>query len=435
MEHIEVSYISPASQYKFNKHMKYTLILSYTLGDKAMIIKMGISKIDNVTAQVRGYGIKKTIRVPISKDVVVNLMEYNPTTNRMKLIFRGNLTRGQGRYYVTLRPLYVLNRTAPLSKTCYIAEQFYNFIHRKTPTGYCLLFLNKPYRKSRFPIINTSNIDTRNIVVVYDKYHNMLVKESSSVSYSRPIQTYHYKHVSYPGSASYYQIDEAQYNPQTGMIYPEYRPIYRDPYSNNIMIAPVDGRVRGFAANPTIRLAIGGTSATPYNMDIQEDLKSCFYFRVCPQDSKTVSFPYNGRVTKIYKKKVNGVCLDIFKVDNSYYMAPSIHERDYLSVLRGNHTYGGPGVGAGSRGYPELLQPQPDSHLTYYLIVVGGNTHMKHKKVPSWAEQGEVIGKVNGGSVIVLCNRKMSFAEDIKYYGSRAIDCLRRMNDIVGYLD
>ena len=59
------------------------------------------------------------------------------------------------------------------------------------------------------------------------------------------------------------------------------------------------------------------------------------------------------------------------KVDNDYYIPPSVSERAYLPVLYGNHIHGGVGVGGGTRGSPEYLQPQPNTHLTYYLIIVG----------------------------------------------------------------
>ena len=61
-----------------------------------------------------------------------------------------------------------------------------------------------------------------------------------------------------------------------------------------------------------------------------------------------------------------------------------------------------------------------------------------------WIEQGEEFGKIvcGGGSVIVLCNRKINFTDDINYYSKlipnaakKPIDCLRRMRDTVGTLD
>ena len=156
-------------------------------------------------------------------------------------------------------------------------------------------------------------------------------------------------------------------------------------------------------------------------------------------------------------------------------MPPDVRERDYLSVLLGNYTHAGVGVGAGTRWWPELLEPQPNTHLIYHLVMVTGSpkssfdfTNLKLKNIkravgvnspsrikPIWLEQGEEIGKffcgggegnrrINGGGsmTIFLCNRPMDFTSDIKYFSKmelkgsnhKSFDCLIRTRDIVGVL-
>ena len=191
---------------------------------------------------------------------------------------------------------------------------------------------------------------------------------------------------------------------------------------------------------------------------------SGFYCRKCPQDYNGVCFPFSGDLKNItLLKKSDHPYTMIFRIDSDYYIPKNVSERALLSVLRGNHTYGGVGIGAGSRAFPELLKKQPNTHLTYYLIIVGAtkrdfikfsnkfsniDTTLEMNKTihfkSTWVDKGEELGNIicGGGSVIVLCNRKINFENDIRFYSKlvknslkKPIDCLINIKDIVGKLD
>ena len=324
MEYIELLYISPVSKYRFSNNIKYTLVFTNTIGNKVYIHKIPLKNINNVTNQNRAYSVHKTLKIPANSNIIVNLFEYNKNSNKMKLLFRGNMNMSKyelhNKSYVTMRPLYMLNKTSSLDSTFYIKEQFYNFIHRKSLDGYCLLFFKKldEYGKAKSPIVKFSSVDTMTPgILVYDKYNNTIIKENipDQVSQTGSLQKIHYNHTNY--YLSYcnnnnnkpvnmgYQIDISQYNPQTKSIYSDFRPLGHDPYKNNLITSPVDSRIRGFNINPTLKLSIYDSIVSLYDLRIDPNVfKSGFYCRVCPQDYKGICFPYSGNVTKVTLNKL-----------------------------------------------------------------------------------------------------------------------------------
>ena len=124
MEYIELLYISPVSKYRFNDNIKYTLVFTNTIGNKVYIHKVPLKNINNVTKQNRAYSVYKTLKVPANSNIIVNLFEYNTNSDKIKLLFRGNMNMSKyelhNKSYVTMRPLYMLNRTSSLDTTFYI---------------------------------------------------------------------------------------------------------------------------------------------------------------------------------------------------------------------------------------------------------------------------------------------------------------------------
>jgi len=145
-------------------------------------------------------------------------------------------------------------------------------------------------------------------------------------------------------------------------------------------------------------------------------------------------------------------------------MPVDVHERDLASVILGNFTYSGVGVGAGNRAYPELLEPQPQIKLVYYMILVNptsnsfefSNQKLKNfndfwkddniiHKIPSiWLEHGEELAtfKNNVGYVVTMFNRPLDFTSDIKYYSKfditnneqKQIDVFVKLRDVIGMI-
>ena len=502
MEYIELKYISPVSKYKFpKKGINYILVISNTVNNKTYIYKIPINIINNVNNEIRAYGIYKSLITFTPPLAPLNIILYMHIkfSNKVIPLFKGIITPDKFEVnnvsHVTMRQLYKLGKHGLYNNdSVFTSEQFFNYTDNRGIDDYCMLFFirhsHPHHAKSSFttPIILDIN-DSKNIYV-YDRYNHTAIKELIPKKVRKnnksqkdklllsKIHASHTTHYLYKYCNKYqkyqkyddefikdYQIDEFKINPLTNKIYEKYRPITYDPYYDDTIISPTDSRIRGFNINSTLKLVTYNKLISLNDLNLNNlNGGSGFYCRRCPQDYDGICFPYSGNLTNItLLKKPEHPYTMIFRIDSDYYMPQNVSERALLSVLRGNHTYGGVGVGAGSRAFPELLKKQPNTHLTYYLIIVGAtksnfinfankfsninatlktNEPIHFKSI--WVDTGEELGNIicGGGSVIVLCNRKINFEIDIEFYSKLAqnslkkpIDCLVNMRDIVGKLD
>jgi hypothetical protein len=227
------------------------------------------------------------------------------------------------------------------------------------------------------------------------------------------------------------------------------RPLIIDPYLNNKIVSPVDGRIRGFHINTTSRLIIYNKIHKIQNLVLRPSEilgGSGFLARMCPQDYQGIFVPYSGYLTHIgifgsnkKQKSLEKIPFMLtLRLISHYFMPPDVHERDYASVIYGNYIHRGVGVGAGTRWWPELLDVQPKTKLVYYLTVMGSTLQSSvdfsspklinlkntlkfnqfNKINLMWLEQGEEIihAFCGAGTVIFLTNRPIDFDLDIKHY-------------------
>ncbi len=492
MEYIELKYISPVSKYKFpKKGINYILVISNTVNNKTYIYKIPINDINNVNKEIRAYGIYKSLITFTPPLAPLNIILYMHIkySNKVVPLFKGVIVPDKFEVnnisHVTMRQLYKLGKHGLYSNdSVFTSEQFFNYTDNRQIDDYCMLFFirhSHPHNaKSSFVKPTILDINDSKYIYVYDRYNHTAIKElipKKVRKHNKPLSKIHTNHIMHylykycedkysDEFIKEYQIDAFKINPLTNNIYEKYRPIAYYPYNNDTIISPIDSRIRGFNINPTLQLLTYNKLVSLNDLHlINLNGGSGFYCRKCPQDYNGICFPYSGDLTNItlLKKSDDHPYTMIFRIDSDYYIPQKVSERALLSVLRGNHTYGGVGVGAGSRGFPELLKKQPNTHLTYYLIIVGAtkrdfirfnnkfsniNTTLDINKPihfkSIWVDKGEELGNVTcgGGSVIVLCNRKINFEDDIRFYSKLAenslkkpIDCLVNMKDIVGKLD
>ena len=475
MNIININYISPVSKYPFNPDNKYVLIVAYTHNNQLCINKILIDKLTNVNQRIRAYTIQKSVMVSKPASVVyIGLFE---TGKQLKLLFSNKIFLDRyeinNKSHFTLLACYEQDKHSSTgNNTNYADEQFYSINNIYNTNEYCLLFVIKnPF--PQYGIVKPYTIDiTKSDTYVYNRYYSTAVKEfipdhiSKKLNYMLSREK-HYNHIRdynsrYNKEGAYLEYKQIY---QIDHIPDRERPITHVQFNNNDILSPIDSRVRGFNINPTLKLSAYNTTLSLQNLNIKLNSGSGYYCRICPQDDKMLCTPYGGDLTEIclYKLSAKHPYIMVFRFDNDYYQAPSVKERAYLSVIRGNHTNPGPGVGAGSRAYPELLEQQEDTHLTYYIIVVGTDkanfilyknpifsayttilpVNKPMRPNPIYIDKGSYVGRLvnSGGSVTIVCNRLIDFSDDIKYYSkiaqndlSKPIDCIVKRGDTIGYL-
>ncbi len=509
-DYIELNYISPVSKYNFKKGGIYILVLINTSSDnKINIYKTTIKNLDNVNNKTSGYSIKKSIiTLPslLHQSYCIKLFNYDTNTNKIGLIFSGlmhldKLEMGNYNYVEMNRTPDVLGhlRSAThVDDQSFLEEQFYNFEELETDEK-CFLFLRRLAVSGKDVMKPTKiSFDYDHSIWLYDRYSNLVVKEfipdevGNLKNMSNPeIQYLHSNYFanvfcrmnnykSYLKFLDKYQRDDRYLMGKnkndtlktaiSKRIAYGRRPKYYHPYINSIILSPTDGRVRGFNINPTLKISSHNriyTTKTLVDKPFQLNGGSGFLTRVCPQDYQRVHVPYSAylREIGIYGGNNNNPLIVKLRFESSYFIPSGVHQRDLLSVIYGNFMYGGVGVGAGLRYWPELLEPQPNTHLIYHVIIItqplsnsflftnkklrgirniiGSNNNYRIK--PYWYEQGEEIGKLTCGmaSIIVLVNRPIDFTSDIKYYSkmlektplNKPIDTFIKAKDITGILN
>jgi hypothetical protein len=214
---------------------------------------------------------------------------------------------------------------------------------------------------------------------------------------------------------------------------PRQRTIQLDAYKNNIFTMPIDGRILGFdlfkvhskiIQNKYIQLM---STVFKNNEELRNFSKgSGMLIRVSPHDHHQLSLPYEGKITAIAKYQKNGF-KTVLRVENDYYIAPHIPERDQFSIAYGKCL-------RGNRGCETRLFPQEDTKLVYYIVIMGSPTF---KFIDSTLEKinksmsapkkinidskmftpDKIIGTLGTGEYLIsiLSNRPIHFENDIKH--------------------
>lgn len=489
MAYIDFHFISPNSKFFFNKNFDYILVTTNIDNKNCITLsKKIIPYINNVSNTIRSFAIPFSVSGLTTfnnPNISIKLFEHNKNTNLLNLLFTGSIDMEQVEFGIkTFTKLYT-----PLGKirsckyyndTAFLEEGFHNYENLNLDNK-CIVFFNKskiPHNIMQ-PII--IKIDTDNTSYIYNRYSNNVIKEHYPTYLKKKIVYLHgsmnnltinKKHklniehfdknnkskdsflVNYPVDTDIY--DFIVKYPYLVKIETLFRPLAYQPYLNNLVTSPIDSRVRGFYITPTLKFD------NKYNLSNLIPDKAYqimggggFHCRVTPLDCKDIFSPYSAHLRKIiYKNNMT-----ILKFDSEYFIPPDVHERPLLSVVNGNDTHGGVGVGAGPRYYPEYKEPHRDNTLRFYVIILGKLKFTSPKLVninntkkcktnhevlirSLWIEGGEVIGFLyaGGGSVITLFNRPLNFTSDIKHYSGieslykpiqKPIECFVKTRDLI----
>lgn len=432
---IEINHISPISRFKFNnKNASYKLVFySISNNNKPLISIVDIKNINNITDTVRGYTVKKAIKINAfsGKNTLIKLFRLEK--NILSLLFSDKLEHD----HIEFNHKYIIEMTGvPTSggklrntvlndKSDYLCEKFFNY--EINTTDKCLLSIMKVL-KPQIPQIKRFMIkNINNGYLVFDRDNDVFIKETipSYVAKRLSNGNIHEGHIniftSYycennpkreskdPGKEfiTDYQIDLNIYKnlDHRNRVKLGFRPKKYEPYLNSIVTAPVDSRIK------------------PY--------KGGFKCRVTPQDYKYIHVPYAGKLLGVQKNKN----ITIFRFGTNFFKPLEVKERDYPALITGNYIHHGVGVGMGSRYYPELMTVQPKTRLEYSLIVEGDiimtNNKLINQGLGSNFDQGDELCKFKcrGGNVNCVFNRPIDLTNDIKI--AEKYDVKIKLNDIV----
>lgn len=483
-EYIEVQYISPISDYKFDIiHKSYIMATITTSTHSTRIHKITIKEIGNVNDNIRAYVIGKTVNIePVigigDRILSIKIFELNKT--QLKLLFTGMIYVKQHEFYhksyITMKqPIYTINASDRLkhgtynNNTSLISEQFYDSKDRYHDTNKCILFFRRVDRPSTNILKPTIyKINEGEHIPIYNRHHNLIIKEyiPEQLKLKKTVDniyTHHYHHIyKYRTKYCKNKSDASNnfYNTYQIDNWHIHRPLKFMPYLNSTLVSPAECRLRGFNINPTTRFNLNDKVIHINNLIKRSQQKQIYggsgvLCRICPQDHRIIYIPYSGYLKNI--RIINGNV--ILKIESDYFIPNNVDERDLLSVVNGHPTHRGSGVGAGTRYWPELMKPQPDTYLIYYIVFMGIGTlnnlsdlniklkiilnDMSQQYKSVWFEQGEELARYSciKGLVLILVNRPIDFAADIKYYSNmsndnqiKPIDCLIRAKNIIGIL-
>lgn len=490
--YLELHYISPHTAYKFDKKANYLLVIVGTdnYNSRAVVGKVYIKNIGNIDAQIRAFSINQSFAYGEVTDLTVMLFKLDKSSNMINLLFTGKVDLSKQEFYGI--QYMVLNKPPAAGNLLrhakyegdrtFLSEQFYRFERKESTKSFCILFFAKVHQ-TKFSIVPRTTVaydSMQGDIYLYDRYNGTVVRELVPI-HPKPtglLFNKHYKHLqqfvnSYCFAKAYdkyvrdYQIDTTVYskdkttkNPFVKRIPLQLRPKSYEPYLNNMLLAAVDSRVRAFRINKSTKFNLYNRN---YNLDdfTQKPYElhggSGYLSRMNPQDYQRAYTPYSGYLSEVgvYNK---GARMIVLKYESDYFMPPTVHERDYAAVIYGNFIHTGVGVGAGNRAYPELLEVQPDTHLVYYVVLMGSieltNGKLKnltkvldpnttHRIKPMWIEQGEELGYFGcaDGTVVVMTNRPIEFTADISHYSKLSLNSLQKpldtyvkTRDIIGLL-
>lgn len=494
MNIIEFNYISPTSTYIFNNKLNnyYLIHISSHLKNSVIINKVLLPNLKNIDAEVRAMAINKAVVTSNSFEYPTQsilLFEHTVISNTLKLLFAGdlNLMELDFNKVVTVilkQPSKVLGQFRSgkydTSDTSFLSEQFFNYETFEPDEEKCILFLTK-VKKSTKDLEKSymCNFDKLSSKFIFNRYCNNVIKEQPLIDISLLCNSN--KLDDYITLIKDYNIDVNRYNSALKnksfkslclrKINPNFRPLKFNPYINNLLCSPADGRISAFHINPALKFKLGLTDYT-LNDIIRKPFflneGSGFIVRMTPADYQRVNMPYAGYLTEASILQADSVVNPYYiclKFESTYFMPSDIHEREYISVLYGNNI-------SMSRTDPTLVDVQPKIKLIFYVILIGGvsqdsviftnhkllklknkvklnTTILIHDRL--WLEQGEEIACFNcntTNTVLFITNRPIDFTSDIKYYSKllsnddnssnnkleKKIECYLKSKDIVGIL-
>lgn len=472
---IELNYISPMSKYIFDMKLNnyYLVLINSGINNKTFIHKIQLLDIGNTDEHMRGYAINKAIQLQSKLQYPfysIRMFEHNKSNNNLNLLFTGDINLNNvefngiqiAKLFAPSKVLGKLRSNENNNIHDLLSEKFFNY-ESIIPENKCLLFYTRLKKKdSDKEIIKPFIVSNQDdIKYVYNRYHQNLMKEIPFVSINKLCDNNAFN--DYLKLVGIYNIDVNRYYDKKSdtfksmymrKINQEFRKLKYAPFLNNTLSASVDGRLVGVGQ-------ING--ATKFNIKekqyhFKDLVTKPFQFMngagylttVLPQDYQRIHMPYAGYLTEIGIFHLNSYCITL-RFESDYFVPPNVHEREYISVLYGNNIQM-------SRTYPELVKIQPDTHLIFYVIIFGDHdpntihfTNHKllniknivkpntlYKPMPKWFEKGEELSTFSCaiGNVIVLTNRSIEFAADIRHYSSlqKKVPSYIKMNDIVGIL-
>lgn len=487
---IEINYISPMSKYKFNhKYDKYYLVfMNSYLTNTVTINKIDLIDIDNVNEKIRSYFVGKVIKIPYSDNLYYSILLFghNAKSAKLHLLFSNsiNIKTDLELNNTTKIELYHPTGVSDFQRISiwsgladFADEQFYSY-ETIDKSNKCILFVTRTNGKDTDkPLIKPYiyKFDTLNIKHIYNRYHNCVTKEHQLSSFKKLCKQNTYE--SYIDFIKMYNIDVHRYLTQTPKknnnknntfksmfmrkINPSFRKLHVDPYSNNIISCPNDGRLMAFNIDETLKFQIlnkefnfNDLVSKPYELMH----KNGFMLRLIPSDYQRVHIPYPASLKELAIYGGNGSPYYIsLRFETNYYIPPHVHEREYISVVYGHEIFE-------SRRYPELMDVQPDTRLIYHLILIGNNSvdsvnftnnkliniqkntniNTRTRIQPLSFDQGEELAVFNCcfGNTIFMTNRVINFASDIKFYSklddnkilTKPIESYIRLNDVIGEL-
>jgi hypothetical protein len=479
---IEINYISPLSKYIFDKTERYYLVLINTSkSNNVLINKIEIPTIDNITNNIRAYTINKSMQIMSelqSPYYSVRLFKHTIGSNKLSLLFvtdidinyfeHNNISKIE-----LVAPSKVLgnNRNGIyVDENSFLDEQYNNY-ESDDNQNKCILFVAKVKKTNKElikPYIFKFDLSKSN-KFVYHRYHNNIIKEQDELNISYLCQTNSFN--DYIKLINSQSIDVNRYEKKDRNTFSSmfmrrinltnFRKIVYNPYLNNTIISPVDSRILGFDINSATKFKFNNINFHYKDLVTNSDELlngSGFVNRVSLSDYQRFHNPYSAYLSEIgiYNQNSSQYYISL-KFTTDYFIPPTVHEREYISVVYGHNIQN-------SRGYPELVEKQPKTYLVFYLIIFGDasnesiqftntklvnlqkivnlNSSYKTKKI--WIEQGEELGVFNCcyGNVLFMINRPIDFASDIKYYSKlennstlyKQIECFVKVNDMIGLI-
>jgi hypothetical protein len=375
---LELQYISPMSTYPFYDNNKYFLIISNIQNKSEIFIyTIELSNINNITDNIRGYRIAKSIQInkkTSSPYYLLRLFEYSG--NNITLLFSQKINLNDietNNKNTILLQMPKINNTIIKSDfknyTSFLSEQFFNYeIYDASQT--CILFFTKSNKPTINPIINPTTIKFTDDYI-YNQYFDSIIKESNS-------------------SLIKYNKNEIIRSNKIGL------------YNNNIIVSPTDGIYK-------IHITSNSTKI------------SC---KKRQHDFSVINCPYEGKIIKI--TEINNTTTLLF--ENDYFMPPSVKEREYISVFLGHPIFE-------SRISPEFLNIQPKIKLYFSIIITSNDLQLNHKiKENMWINQVEEIGNLESGDISIVFNRKVHSTNNIQYYSKLGMFSYIKNKDTIGLI-
>jgi len=395
---ITIHYISPMSNFNFTAANKYYLVITNMRDASSYGMHViQIDKMQNVDNLTKAYKFNAAVTGFVSPMITFKI--YETTSNHhIKLLFSqkmdmNNVESNNKTPIVLYSPNIIPTAITYTNNQSFANELFYNYESYDT-TNKCLLFTTKTASAAscNVPFIFSANN------MIYDRYSDMFFTEHSVNKTFIP------------------------------------RKITNEPYNNNVIVNPCDGRTKGILTckNHNMQISLSGKMHNVTEFLPRSILEgSCAMIYNAPNDYKSICFPYDGYITKPFMKIVDGMMMMILELDNPYYMPSTVRSRELISVMLGNAIFQ-------SRIEPEYLNVQNKVGMKYYIIIWGNDVSFTNRKLLDarqlWVDKGDVIGQFgkDGGNVVVASTQTIKFTSEIEGLSEDDILTYVKQKDIIG---